>query len=74
MVREIHEYVKKWEHRCYHEGIPDEAPKEIDDMVPSYRRIAIAILKNDAGHIGFSKPKSIYYNILKGIEIKNRQQ
>lgn len=69
MKKEISRYIKTWENRCYSEGIPDEAPKEIDDMVPSYKRIAIAILKNDLGGIGVQKPISDYYGILKSIEL-----
>ena len=58
-----------WERRCYSNGIPDEAPKEIDDRVPSYKRIAIAILKNDLSYIGIEPVKSEYYSILKCIEL-----
>ncbi len=58
-----------WERRCYSKGIPDEAPKEIDDKVPSYRKIAIAILKNDLSVLGVQPPKSDYYSILKCIEL-----
>ena len=40
-------------------------------MVPSYKRIAIAILKNDYAlkSLGFSQPKSEVYNDLKKIEL-----
>lgn len=69
MHREIKQYIKTWEGRCYSDGIPDEAPKEIDDMVPSYKRIAMAVLKNDLKLIGLSPPVSDYYSILKCIEL-----
>lgn len=69
MITEINKYIKMWERRCYSNGIPDEAPKEIDDRVPSYKRIAIAILKNDLSYIGIEPIKSEYYSILKCIEL-----
>lgn len=74
MKERILNYIKTWEQRCYHDGIPDEAPVEIFDMVPSYKRIAIAILKNDypLKSLGFTPPKSEAYNMLKRIEIANR--
>lgn len=57
-------------------GIPDDVPKEIFDMVPSYKRIAIAILKNDYSlkSLGFSPKTSEYYNAYKRIEIEQRNK
>jgi predicted phosphoadenosine phosphosulfate sulfurtransferase len=72
VVNEIQAYVKTWENRCYNTGIPDECPVEIDDMVPSYKKIAIAILKNDLRGLGFEPKQSKYYSILKRIEIQAR--
>lgn len=69
---EIEKYIKTWESRCYKKGIPDEVPKEIFDKVPSYKAIAIAILKNDIGILGIEKPKSKWYSVLKKIEIEGR--
>jgi len=76
MKKKILEYVKVWEKRCYSDGIPDEAPIELENRnkVPSYRKICMAILKND-NHLqtlGFSRPKSKYYSLLKKIEIEER--
>jgi hypothetical protein len=68
MRQKIKQYISLWQNRCYSE-LPDEAPSEIDDMVPSYKRICIAILKNDLSHIGIEPPKSEYYGILKCIEL-----
>lgn len=73
MERQIQEYIEQWEQRCYHEGIPDEAPLEVFDKVPSYKKIAIAILKNDLSLIGIQPRKSEWYNILKRIEIDERE-
>jgi hypothetical protein len=70
MRKEINWYIKTWEARCYSDGLPDEAPKEIDDMVPSYRRIAMAILKNDLKYIGIQPVQSDYYGLLKSIELQ----
>lgn len=69
MITEINRYVKTWEGRCYFKGIPDEAPKEIEDKVPSYKMIALAILKNDLSYIGVEPPKSEYYSLLKCAEL-----
>lgn len=76
MTGKIKKYIKTWEKRCYSDGIPDEVPVEIADMVPSYKRIAIAILKNDfpLKSLGFNPPVSEYYGILKRIEIKERNR
>jgi|TARA_R100000501_G_C2569365_1_gene76836 predicted phosphoadenosine phosphosulfate sulfurtransferase len=72
----IIEYIKTWEKRCYKNGIPDEAPTEIDDKVPSYKRICFAILKNDntLKTLGYTPRKSKYYSILKRIEIDARNK
>lgn len=74
MEKRIRNYIESWEQRCYTYGIPDEAPIEISDMVPSYRKVAIAILKNDYSlkSLGFTAPVSKYYNEIKKEEIKNR--
>ena len=63
-----------WEDRCYQNGIPDEAPFELNGKVPSYKTICIAILKNDLNltKLGFKAKDSKYYSILKRIEIDAR--
>lgn len=75
MRKRIENYIKTWESRCYKDGLPDTVPKEIFDMVPSYHRIAIAILRNDPSlkYLGFTPPKSAVYNELKKIEIEARK-
>lgn len=70
--RHIRDYINKWEKRCYHEGIPDDVPKEIFDKAPSYKAIAIAILKNDLSVIGVDRGISEIYIELKRIEISKR--
>ena len=63
-----------WERRCYLNGIPDEAPKEIQKKVPSYKRIAIALLNNDMHlrELGYESKPSKYYVMLKRIELKEK--
>ena len=72
--KRVKEYVETWENRCYKDGIPDEVPNEIADKVPSYKRIAMAILKNDLQltSLGYEPKKSKYYSVLKKIEIDAR--
>jgi predicted phosphoadenosine phosphosulfate sulfurtransferase len=68
----VGQYVKLWENRCYKNGLPDNTPNEIFDLVPSYRKIAIAILKNDIKYLGFEPKRSKYYDRLKKIELAKR--
>lgn len=74
MEERLQQYIETWERRCYVDGIPDEAPEEIKDMVPNYKSIALAILKNDTTLkcLGLSAPVSPYYTLLKKIEIEQR--
>ena len=76
MKKDIKEYIKTWEERCYSNGIPDEVPTRIAQLnkAPSYRQICIAILKNDHSlkTLGFSERKSRYYHILKRMELDAR--
>lgn len=75
MKQEVERYVKLWEQRCYSDGIPDEVPTRLDnlDLAPSYKRVCMAILNNDSRMLGFQKPKSVYYHILKRIELEPKQ-
>jgi len=76
MVEEINKYVSIWEKRCYINGIPDQCDDVLESMnlVPSYRRVAIAILKNDHAlkSLGFTPKESVYYGELKKIELQDR--
>jgi len=49
MKNRIEKYIKEWQQKCYKNGIPDVAPYELETNcnVPSYKKIAFAILKND---------------------------
>lgn len=68
----------EWERKCYSKGIPDHAPIELEknNLVPSYRRICMAILKNDIPlkSLGFTPKESIYYGIYKRIELQERNK
>jgi predicted phosphoadenosine phosphosulfate sulfurtransferase len=48
-MQRVKVYCETWEMRCYFNGIPDEAITSLEKInrVPSYKSIAIAILKND---------------------------
>lgn len=74
MVNKILNYIDTCEKRCYKDGIPDEAPLELESrsLVPSYRCIAKAILKNDPSlkSLGFTPTKSKYYHDLKKKELE----
>jgi predicted phosphoadenosine phosphosulfate sulfurtransferase len=76
MVDIIEQYVETWERRCYKNGIPDEADQRLESfgLVPSYRRIVNAILKNDPTlkTLGFTPKKGKCYSELKRIEIAAR--
>jgi len=66
-----------WKERCYSDGIPDEVPELLSKSmrVPSYKAIAMAILRNDLNFhsIGFDQKQSDYYFQLKAIHNKQIQ-
>lgn len=72
MENQVKDYIKTWEARCYFDGLPDEAPEEIRHLVPSYKHIAVAILSNDLRKIGVTPKRSIYYDVLKKMELSER--
>ena len=60
-------YLSRWKSRCYVD-IPDEVPKKLaqSGRAPSYKAIAIAILKNDLQlkSLGFADdPPEIYWQV-----------
>jgi len=66
--------------RCYLNGIPDEAPLQLEKInrVPSYRAIAMAILNNDLmlRSIGFYEDEGLLAKELRKIkkDKENKQQ
>jgi predicted phosphoadenosine phosphosulfate sulfurtransferase len=73
MKTKINSYISSWENRGYYNGIPDEAPAELESagIVPSYRMICRAILKNDIAltSLGFTRSPCVLYNELKRAEL-----
>jgi predicted phosphoadenosine phosphosulfate sulfurtransferase len=76
MKSKISQYIKKWERRCYSDGIPDSAPARLEraGKIPSYRTICLAILKNDMQltSLGFTRKPCDAYMAIKRIEIEAR--
>lgn len=76
MKRKIQAYIRGWESRGYPNGIPDEAPENLEarNRVPSYRLICLAIMKNDMALVtlGFGRKPCEIYNVLKRIELRAR--
>lgn len=72
----IIKYIHEWEKRGYEEGIPDEAPSVLEKrgLVPSYRLICIAIMRNynNLEILGFPREKCKIYQEIKREEIYNR--
>jgi predicted phosphoadenosine phosphosulfate sulfurtransferase len=62
ITQRVSDYIKTWRERCYKEDIPDEVPAKIAASMraPSYRAIAVAILKNDhtLSTLGFSRKET----------------
>lgn len=76
MHNKIAAYVRKWKRQGYLIGIPDTVPDGLmdDNLAPSYRQVAIAILKNDHGMVGlgFSAKRSEWYSVLKREEFARK--
>lgn len=72
----IIDYIKIQERKGYINGLPDEAPAILEEYgkVPSYRRICLAIMKNDVQlqTLGYSRKPCSAYMELKRIEIEQR--
>ena len=72
----IKKYIYEWEQKGYISGIPDEAPVELEKrgLVPSYRMICMAIMKNphNLESLGFQRQKCNIYQEIKREEIYNR--
>ena len=72
----IEAHIEKWENRCYSEGIPEVAPRQLEaqGLVPTYRALCAAIMKNDVHltGLGYARPKTDAYMHLKRNEINAR--
>ena len=75
-MNKIFTYVKWREDRGYSDGIPDEAPAvlEAKRKVPSWRRVAKSLLRNDfwCKGLGFTQHKTDAYK--KYLELKKKQR
>jgi predicted phosphoadenosine phosphosulfate sulfurtransferase len=58
-------WIKGWQSRGYHHGIPDEAPRALEKKywAPSWRRLCKVLLRNDwwCKGLGLTQPKSAAY-------------
>lgn len=76
MQEKINAYIRKWKKQGYPNGIPDEVPDVLMrlNLAPSYKAIAMAILRNDFNltSLGFSPPYSYWYDAIKHVEISDR--
>ena len=74
----IQAWIQKWESRGYPEGIPDEAPFNLEEKlrVPSYRMVCLAIMKNDVTleTLGFARKPCDAYIAIKREEIALRER
>jgi predicted phosphoadenosine phosphosulfate sulfurtransferase len=65
-VERIGEWLRGWHGRGYYNGIPDEAPRSLEKKywVPSWRRVAKVLLRNDwwCKGLGGVQPKSAAYD------------
>lgn len=75
-AKKINQYIEQWKQRGYSDDIPDEVPNVLMQLglAPSYKAIAIALLKNDVTlqSLGFEGAKSDWYGYFKRIEIEAR--
>lgn len=69
-------FIKGWKARGYIDGIPDEAPKILEDQywAPSWRRLCKVLLRNDwwCKGLGLTQPKSEAYG--KYLQIKKAKK
>jgi predicted phosphoadenosine phosphosulfate sulfurtransferase len=71
-IKKFRVFIDGWKGRGYHAGIPDEAPKILEDKMwaPSWRRMCKVLLRNDhwCKGLGLTQPKSKAYE--KYMEMK----
>jgi predicted phosphoadenosine phosphosulfate sulfurtransferase len=71
-------HVKWWQERGYPEGIPDEAPPELEAAreAPSWRRVCKSLLRNDywCKGLGFSQHKSDAYDRYRQMMARRREK
>ena len=71
-------FIKWWMDRGYPDGIPDEAPYEMEanKLAPSWRRICKSLLRNDfwGKGLGFSQTKSEAYQKYLALIKRKKEQ
>ena len=69
----IQKYIKQWEQKGYPNGIPDEAPAELEKrgLVPSYRYICLVLMRNpyNLEKLGIPREKCKIYSDIKRAEL-----
>ena len=72
----VFKYIDNWKKKGYPDGIPDEAPFQLEKrgIVPSYRMICITLMKNpnNLEALGYAREKCNIYQEIKREEIYNR--
>jgi predicted phosphoadenosine phosphosulfate sulfurtransferase len=72
MKQKIDNYIYSWNKKGYIE-IPDEGDKRLEDLnkIPSYKKICLAILKNDYSlkTLGLTQTKAEVYHDFKKIQL-----
>jgi predicted phosphoadenosine phosphosulfate sulfurtransferase len=70
--------VNTWQGRCYSDGIPDEVPAKIAaaNRAPSWKSIAMAILKNDMHlrSLGFDMDESELCKALRQEQKRSKER
>ena len=73
----VRRYLRIWSGRDYRDGIPDEVPAELmrENLAPSWKAIACALLKNDMllTSLGFTKKRPTWYAGLKRAQVEAKQ-
>lgn len=72
-------FIEGWRKRGYRDGIPDEAPKQLEDKhwAPSWRRMCKVLLRSDwwCKGLGLTQPKSAAYDrYMKEFKIKKKRE
>ena len=75
-IKRFRVFIKGWKGRGYSDGIPDEAPKILEDKqwAPSWRRMCKVLLRNDhwCKGLGLTQPKSDAYG--RYLDIKKKEK
>jgi len=77
-MKRVERYINAWMQCGYSDDIPDEVPNELMQLgiAPSYKAIAIAILKNDIyfHSLGFPATPTPWYYALKSVQFKDEKK